>query len=138
MFTQLSYTPGKYGRVAALAVALYRFGQAQSPVDAWERAVAEVFPDNPASQEKGCPKGAFLGLCQEGLIKGIERGDYTNAERNRDYALKAAQLLRENPALGHDMKQLWSAVLGGEEKVHNQQMDVVLALWSEGLLQATM
>jgi hypothetical protein len=117
-----------------LAVALYRFGNANSLAEAWERAVVEVFPDSPSSQEKGCPKGAFLGLCQEGLVKGVEEGEYTSSQHNRAYAVRAVKLLSENSALAHDMKQLWSAVLGGEEKVHNHQMDVVLSLWAEGLI----
>jgi hypothetical protein len=128
--------PGKYGRAALLAVALHRFGNVNSPIGAWDRAVAEVFPDSESSQLKGCPKGAFLGLCQEGFVKGVARGEYTNSQYNRSYAVRAVQLLRENPNLIHDLKRLWSAVLNGEEKVHNHQMDVVAALWAEGLIQA--
>jgi hypothetical protein len=136
MATLQSRAPGKYGRAALLAASLYRFGNVASLAEAWERAVVEVFPANISSQEKGCPKGAFLGLCQEGFVKGIGRGEYTNSQHNRGYAVRAVQLLRENPALSHDINLLWSSVLGGEEKVHNHQMDVVLSLWAEGLIES--
>ena len=37
-----------------------------TPVDAWARAVVKKFPDSISSQLKGCPKNAFLGLCDDG------------------------------------------------------------------------
>jgi hypothetical protein len=129
-----SHTPRKYGRAAMLAVALCRFGRDNSPEKAWERAVAEVFPDSQSSQEKGCPKNTFLGLCQEGLVKGIGRGEYTNSQLNREYGIKAVGLLQSDPELSGDMDVLWERVMAGEAKLHNSQMDVVLSLWNEGLL----
>lgn len=39
----------------------------------YEKAVEEVFPNSKSSQEKSCPKNAFLGLCEEGLVKGITK-----------------------------------------------------------------
>ena len=42
----------------------------------------EVFMDSKSSQEKGCPKSAFLGLCEEGFIKEISKGKYTSSVKN--------------------------------------------------------
>ena len=129
--------PGKYGRAAVLAVELYRTGKANSPEEAWEQAVATIFPDSPSSQEKGCPKGAFLGLCQEGYVVGIDRGDYTTSQDNRRYAIKAVDLLRSDDELADDKGRLWSQVMDveGTEKRHNSQMDVVTSLWNERLIR---
>jgi hypothetical protein len=46
-----------------------------------------------SAQKKGCPRGAFLGLCEEGLVKGIPAGNYTTSKDNKAYAVRAAELL---------------------------------------------
>src|SRR5687768_14654401 len=107
-------SPGKYGRAAVLAVKLSCDGRAASPQEAWGQAVAEVFPDSSSSRAKGCPKGAFLGLCSEGLIRGIGTGEYTASRDNRSYAFRAIRLLEVNPALGENKALLWSKVMAGE------------------------
>jgi len=38
---------------------------------------------------KGCPRGAFLELCEAGMIKGIASGKYTRSKRNKEYAIDA-------------------------------------------------
>lgn len=40
-----------------------------------------------------------------------------------------------NPALADDKKALWAAVMDGEVKQQNSQMDVVVALWGKGLIE---
>jgi hypothetical protein len=67
-------------------------------------------------------------------VKGIPAGEYTRSKANKDYALKAVSLLERQPELAIDRKALWSAVMAGEKKTENQQMDVVLSLWRAGLL----
>jgi hypothetical protein len=124
----------KYGKVALRAVGLLKAGRTADPVDAWEVAAAEVFPDRPASRKKGCPRGAFLGLCAAGRVSGIHGGFYTRSEKNAAYAVKAAALLMENPKLAAEPEALWYLVLDGVWIKHNEQMDVVLALWHNGLL----
>jgi hypothetical protein len=131
---------GKYGRVALRATHLVRERSCRSPVEAWSVAVREVFPTSPTSQKKGCPKGAYLGLCEAGLVDRIPRGTYTDSEDNKAYAVEAVRLLLRDPSLadpgardGGALK-LWMAVMNGECKTPNGQMDVVLALWSEGLI----
>ena len=31
-------------------------------------AATEIFPMSVSLQKKGCPRGAFLGLCEDGLV----------------------------------------------------------------------
>ena len=59
----------KYGRATIRALELSIMGI--PPHDAWKQATEELFPNSPTGRDKGCPKGAFLGLCQEGYVKGI-------------------------------------------------------------------
>jgi hypothetical protein len=124
---------GKYGDTAIEAVELYTTGQARTPEEAWDKATAKHF-DSPASREKSCPKGAFLGLCSAGYVKGIPRGDYTTSHDNRRYAANAAVILRRDTGGSRRPLDLWKQACGVEDKAHNQQMDVVLALWQQGVL----
>lgn len=128
---------GSYGDVALKATALFTAGRAGSPAEAWRLAAREVFTDRAASQKKGCPRGAYLGLCGEGLVAGVPSGDYTRSERNRRYAITAVRLLEKNRSLAAESPAaLWLRVVRGEPKAHNHQMDVVLTLWREGLVRA--
>lgn len=123
-----------YGDAAVRAAKLAQ-DQHLGPEDAWRWAAAAMFPNSLASQVKGCPKGAFLGLCEAGLVKGIPRGDYTRSQMNKRYAVNAVVALRHTPSLVHDRSALWLAALGSEGvKQHNGQMDVVVALWSSGFI----
>jgi hypothetical protein len=123
----------EYGKAAVRAVGLYTTGLVQSPQDAWSEATAEIFGRGTSSQVKGCPKGAFLGLCEEGLIRGIPGGRYTRSKKNKKYAVQAVVVLKQNPILVADPACLWSEVMR-ESKVHNHQMDVVVSLWNNGLI----
>lgn len=127
---------GKYGTAAVEAVRLYANGLAESPRDAWERSTARIFGSGTSPQCKGCPRNAFLGLCEEGLVKGIEPGNYTRSQANKRYAVSAVTVLRQRPSLSNDLNGLWTAVSKGESKKHNAQMDVVIALWNNGLICA--
>jgi hypothetical protein len=123
-----------YGDAAVRAARLAQ-DQHLGPEDAWRRAAAVTFPNSVASQVKGCPKGAFLGLCEAGLVKGIPRGDYTRSQMNKQYAVNAVAALRRSPSLAQDRTALWKSALGSAaEKNHNGQMDVVVALWTSGLI----
>jgi hypothetical protein len=131
---QIGLAMRKYGRAAVLATKLITEGFARDPLEAWRKATVEIFPDSPSSQEKGCPKGAYLGLCEEGLVQGVRPGEYTTSKENKGYALKAVELLGMNPSLAKDEDLLWSKVLQGENKTPNSQMDVVISLWTLGLI----
>lgn len=124
---------GKYGQTAKLAVREMQTDKNLTPKVAWENAAHNIFETHSA-RVKGCPKNAFLGLCEDGKVKSVNKGAYTKSIKNKDYALAALQLLHEYPAYGDDAKLLWRKVMGGESKVHNHQMDVVITLFEAGLL----
>jgi len=124
----------KYGVSAINAIQHYHSGRSSSIVDAWEQAVADVFPDSRSSQLKGCPRGTFLGLCENGTVVGVPSGRYTKSQKNKLYGLRALELLYETPELADDKAALWRAVMGDQEKKPNHQMDVVVSLWKAGLI----
>jgi len=127
---------GSYGQVALKAVELIRTGKATDPTDAWEIATSQLFRAETSMQCKGCPKGAFLGLCEEGFVKVIPSGHYTRSKKNKSYAVKAVSILKNNPTKDYTENELWNEVIGNEhKKAYNQQMDVVLALWKNGFIQ---
>lgn len=123
-----------YRKVATRATHMFTTGIVESPREAWSKAAGDVFGVGTSSQEKSCPKDAFLALCEEGLVKGIPNGQYTRSKKNKKYALNAVDILKRNPDLVTDTKTLWNRSVGGEEKKHNSQMDVVIALWKNNLL----
>jgi hypothetical protein len=127
---------GKYGIAAVNAVRAYTSGRARNATDAWDLAVRSVFPNSPSSQEKGCPKGTFLGICGSGKVTGVPGGEYTRSQKNKLYGLKALDILRQSPSLADDELELWKRVMAGESKVHNSQMDVIVSLWKAGFLNS--
>jgi hypothetical protein len=121
----------RYGE-AALMAAGREFSSSSNPIARWDIAMERLYPTSPTARRKSCPRGAFLGLCEEGLVKGIPAGQYTASKENKSYAVNAATLLAEG-------KQTWSAsglwrAVAKPEKTHNSQMDVVLALWKNGFI----
>jgi hypothetical protein len=124
---------GIYGKAALRAVELYKNRDEKDPVQAWQSAIAQ-FTDKPNSRKKGCPKSAFLGLCEEGLVSGILPGNYTKSVKNKAYALRAVESLRNDPALARSSSALWNSI---EKDAKNDQgeMDVVIALWNGGLIK---
>ena len=130
----------KYGQAARKAVSLLQSGQATAPSDAWKQATSTIFGNGTSSQEKSCPRDAFLGLCEDGLVKGVGPGSYTDSVKNKDYAVTAARFLKANPSLNNlGNLGLWMRVLKhlnkSTTKAHNQQMDVVRTLFSNGLIK---
>ena len=122
----------KYGELARLAAKGARRGMA--PQQAWEAAAKTVFPNQSASRDKSCPRCAFLGLAQDGLVVGVRAGQYTKSQHNKRYAIKGVDLLRQSPCLADRPSELWCRVMcmEGDGKNHNNQMDVVVGLWSSG------
>lgn len=125
-----------YDKVALIATTKIAENNVE-PEQAWLSAAQEVFKDKRASIEKGCPKGAFLGLCEEGHINGVPKGQYTKSKLNKQYAIKAVEILKSQSGK-LDAKVLWSEVLIGlgadPNKKHNGQMEVVLSLWDNNLI----
>ncbi len=126
---------GKYGQVAIFATSLIQTQKASSPLDAWNLAVSKFFPNSKSSQDKCCPKGAYLGLCEAGFINKVKPGDYTRSKKNKYYAIKAVRILDQSKLVSYDDLSLWKLVLDGESKVLNGQMDVVLSLWHAGQIK---
>ena len=123
-----------YGDAAILAVKMVNERQAGDPVAAWRAAVREKFSHSASLQAKGCPKGAFLGLCSAGFVRGIAPGEYTNSELNRSYAVNAVAYLRSDATLASDRPRLWKLATAPNTLRENSQLDVVLALWDAGLI----
>jgi hypothetical protein len=118
----------RYGEAALIAANPEKNHPKASPLDRWNAATAKLYPTSPTQQNKGGPRGAFLGLCEAGLVKGIAPGSYTNSKDNKQYAVRAVELL-SNGTAERSVNALWRQVTDGEEKSHNSQMDVVHALW---------
>mgnify|MGYP001608232452 CR=1 FL=1 len=109
-----------YGEVAIRAIECLQSGACTSPIQAWDDAAAKVFSRSTASQEKSCPRSAFLGLCEDGLVSGVSRGNYTESTDNKRYALRALQLLRQDPEIARlGPESLWQRVMAGESKKSN-------------------
>ena len=96
---------------------------------------AAVSNDADRAEKERTPK-RVVGLCEAGLVKGIAAGvpepGTSSATRNRAYAVQAVQLLRAGTHTS--VSRLWSGVSNGEAGEHASQMDVVLALWKNGLI----
>ncbi|WP_238525683.1 MULTISPECIES: hypothetical protein [Acidobacterium] len=93
----------------------------------------QVYPTSIAARKKGSPRGAFLGLCEEGFVKGIPPGHYAASKDNKNYAVRAAELLLEG-SRKWSRSELWQAVTEDPSKKENHQMDIVLALWKHDLI----
>jgi hypothetical protein len=126
----------RYGEAALLAVRMETYGKAFTPNDRWNDAVKKLYPTTPIGQKKSGPRGAFVGLCEADLVKGIAGGAgvpaTSQASRNKAYAVKAVELLRAGTH--KTVSELWTAVSDGDAGDHASQMDVVLALWKNGLI----
>ena len=126
---------GKYGRAAVETVKLLNNDTIDEPEKAWNIVTSQVFGDGSSGQKKGCPKGTFLGLCEEGLIKGVHSGKYTKSVKNKSYALKAVDIIRKTPSISNNPVDIWILIMNGEIKSHNHQMDVVTSLWNEKMIK---
>jgi hypothetical protein len=123
----------KFGYTAVKAVELIQKGTSKSPKEAWEKAGYQVL-EKKVYVEKGCPKNAFLGLCEEGIVKGVPRGKYTKSVKNKKYALKAFEKLQEDPSIKNDIKKFWEIVGPKPTISHNYQLNVVIQLMEHNLL----
>ena len=123
-----------YGTIALRAWELITT-QNLSPPDAWVAAVREHYTDS-AKQKNAlqhtCPRGAFLGLCQRGFVRGISPGAYTESTASSGYALAAVGLLQAEPTLASDKSALEKRVFG--TRTPNDEVNVVLALVGQNLL----
>lgn len=86
-----------------------------------------------ASIKKGCPRLAFIGLCENNLIKDIEVKNSNKESLNKNYAIEATKVLKNNKR-NYTSKELWEEI-GNKDKKHNSQMNIVLALWEKGMIE---
>lgn len=86
-----------------------------------------------ASIKKGCPRLAFIGLCENNLIKDIEVKNSNKDSLNKNYAVEAVKVLK-NDKRNYTSKELWEEI-GNKDKKHNGQMSIVLALWEKGMIE---
>jgi hypothetical protein len=94
-----------------------------------------VFPESASSVEKSCPRDTFLALCETDAIRGVEPRAYTKSVRNKSYAMKALELVKNDPGLLDNIDELWKAACSDDSKAPNHQMEVVSALWKHGWLK---
>lgn len=123
----------KYGEAAVKSANAIISNEGKNPRDIWDLVTSDIFGEGTSSQKKTCPRNAFLALCEEGMLKGILKGNYTSSRKNKEYALKAVKILKERPNLVNHPKALWLEVVD-EPKIHNGQMDVIIALWKNGYI----
>lgn len=122
----------RYGEAAIMAARTSSAAGAK-PDACWDNAMERLYPTSPTARKKGGPRGAFLGLCEEGLVKGILPGLYAASRNNKAYAVHAAALLAEETQ-NWSTSALWRAVSNDPELTHSSQMDVVMALWKNDLI----
>jgi hypothetical protein len=122
----------RYGEAALLA-ARRESANGLTPLARWQNAMETLYPTSSTARRKAGPRGAFLGLCEEGSVKGIPPGQYAASKDNKAYAVRAVALLAEGTQKW-STTALWQAVSNNPDKTHDSQMDVVLALWKNDLI----
>lgn len=123
----------QYGQVAVRAARALQ-GSSMDSRDAWKQAARAVIRSE-SSRDKGCPRGAFLGLAYTGAIEGVTGAYADDGGKNGLYARKAWKELVSSPGLASDPQGLWERVRSGGPVNQNGQLDVTLALWKAGLLR---
>lgn len=127
----------KYVEIACGAARLARVGT--DPRAAWEEAPMRAYPISRSAREKSCPRCAYLGLAEVGLVLGVRRGDCTRSLANKQYAMDAIEHLAAQPDLSNRPLELWRRVIGDGSTKRNDQMIVVVALWKNGdIIAATL
>ncbi|MCD1125457.1 hypothetical protein LPW36_05415 [Jinshanibacter sp. LJY008] len=123
---------GNYGKTAIDVVNNYLNGQ--DLCIAWNNQIRK-YTCSESSIKKPCPKHAFLGLCEAGLVIGIPKGTCPNSNNeNKIYALSLYRLLKGNLTLSpKELHRLYEKERG-KSLTYNSQADVVISLFREGLL----
>ncbi|MDN0094566.1 DUF6979 family protein [Yersinia rohdei] len=121
----------KYGEIA-VATALVCQRNRSDIRDEWGKQAMYAFEGQPTSQKKGCPKSAFLALCEAGFIKGISKGNYGTPKESKNgyYAKAAAGALLVDSSLSK--KELWEisrASVDNPATNESNQIEIVIALY---------
>ncbi|EPF16736.1 Uncharacterised protein [Cedecea davisae] len=95
----------------------------------WREVIKEL-----QAYDEVCPRCAFIGLCEEGMVKGIKPGRYglRKNNKNKAYAIAAANMILSGQA--SDKKVIWRKITETEIQAHDQ-VNIVIALHNNGLLQ---
>src|SRR5260370_15417165 len=124
---------GKFGQAAILATECVA-SKGLAPREAWDFGIAQLSA-SASSQVKSCPRNAYLGLCEAGVVVGIKAGPYgAPNNKNGQYALNAYRILKSNPNRPPANTALWTQATAPDVLVENQQIDVVVSLWKRALL----
>jgi uncharacterized protein DUF6979 len=126
----------KYGEAAVMAArAADQSGIA--PARAWTDAVSVLYANSEWGRKKSCPKHAFLGLCEAGVIRGVPPGQYAahRSGSNKEFTMRALEAVRQDPALLLQKSRLWEIATDGSGVGENGQLGVLESLRSAGLLR---
>ncbi|MDR0786073.1 MAG: hypothetical protein LBE74_09395 [Treponema sp.] len=126
-----------FGSVAVMAAKLCMDNTSVNPREAWDKS-CEKLGLSDYQRKKGCPKSAFLGLCEEGFVYNVPKGNYTRSVKNKSYGIATVKILAKNPSLVNNVDNLWAAIreeVPDRCKTHNGQMDVVIALWVNNMIK---
>jgi hypothetical protein len=125
-----------YGRAAVRAAQMLQESTSSDPEAAWKRAIT-LETESKDSRDKPCPRGAFLGLCGGGHIPGCSKRSAFLRNTNGDYAVRMLRAIQKDESLLGDRERLWKAAIGrGRDSPSEQgQIDVVVSLWTAGLIQ---
>ncbi|HEY2875779.1 MAG TPA: hypothetical protein VGJ56_27930 [Reyranella sp.] len=125
----------KFGKVAIKATRLLISGIVSDPREAWHSAAEALLSYSTSTMRKHCPRSAYLGLCEEGLVKGASKGPWLTSNVNKLYAVRAVQELRiDRTWLTKPKLDLWRVVSRSPTKTHNSQIDEVFGLWEDELI----
>lgn len=78
----------KIGECVLRAVKLVLEDNISDSREAWKIVLIMLFGKGTSSQIKGCPKSAFLGLCEERLVKGVKKVNIPHLKRINSMHLK--------------------------------------------------
>ena len=132
-----------YSDVVLMAVGVIE--QGIGPKEAYQAVVEHFWPLRASMQDKPCPRGAFLGLCEEGYVKGARRDLYlrNGKKKSKSYAVDAVKLHISNPnmerldsdCLRVEMSKLNVYQLECPRKFGSQgEMLVVRTLWANQMI----
>lgn len=119
----------KYTEAALIVVRQCNGMTAPDVKSAWTRTIREL-----NAYDEDCPRNTFIGLCEEGMVRGIPSGCYglRRDNKNKGYAVAAANLVLSGHELDH--KTLWQKVTTGTLQPHDQ-VNIVIALYNAGVLR---
>ena len=122
-----------YGKIAVASARVLATGPEQHPEAVW-RLVAHAFTSSESVRNKGCPRKAFVSLCNAGMVRGVNSSPCEHQHsKNGQYTLEAARLIWLDPTNAANKARLWGLVAPGIKA--NCQLDVLFGLHESRLLR---